>query len=181
MVLPWSAYAPQTPPLTDVDTPAWSEYISRMDRESIIVRCPQCGAKNRIPANRWGDNKAVCGRCKSPLPPSGLFPDRPVSISDDTFAGEVLGFEGPVLVEFFSPRCGHCQRLAPVLDELASVYAGRVKFATLNIDQGHMIASQQGVDGTPTLFFYKRGRLVDRVVGAVPRPELVRHLDSLTS
>jgi thioredoxin-like negative regulator of GroEL len=44
-----------------------------------------------------------------------------------------------------------------------------------------MIASQQGVDGTPTLFFYKRGRLVDRVVGAVPRPELVRHLDSLTS
>ena len=86
-----------------------------------------------------------------------------------------------MLVEFFSPRCGHCQRLAPVLDELALVYAGRVKFVALNIDQSHMIASQQGVNGTPTLFFYKRGRLVDRVVGAVPRPELVRHLDSLTS
>ncbi len=152
-----------------------------MDAESIIVRCPQCGAKNRIPARRWGDNRAVCGRCKSPLPPSRLFPDRPVPISDGTFAGEVLGFEGPVLVEFFSPRCGHCQRLAPVLEELASVYAGRVKFVTLNIDQDHMIASQQGVNGTPTLLFYKRGRLVDRVVGAVPRPELVRHLDSLTT
>ncbi len=152
-----------------------------MDGESIIVHCPQCGAKNRIPANRWGDNRAVCGRCKSSLPPSRLFPDRPVSISDHAFAKEVLGFEGPVLVEFFSPRCGHCQRLVPVLDELASVYAGRVKFVRLNIDQNSMIASQQGVNGTPTLFFYNRGRLVDRVVGAVPRSELVRHLDSLTS
>jgi thioredoxin-like negative regulator of GroEL len=152
-----------------------------MEGESIVVRCPQCGAKNRIPAHRWGDKRAVCGRCKSPLPPSRLFPDRQVSISDGAFASEVLGFEGPVLVEFFSPRCGHCLRLAPVLDELASAYAGRVKFVTLNIDQNHMIASEQGVNGTPTLFFYNRGRLADRVVGALPRPELVRHLDSLTN
>lgn len=121
----------------------------------------------------------MCGRCKSPLPPSRLYPDRPVPISDGTFAGEVLGFEGPVLVEFFSPRCGHCQRLAPVLEELASVYAGRVKFVTLNIDQDHMIASQQGVNGTPTFVFYRRGRLVDRVVGALPKSELARRLDSL--
>jgi thioredoxin len=121
----------------------------------------------------------VCGRCKSPLPPSRLFPGRPVSISDSAFASEVLGFEGAVLVEFLSPRCGHCQRLAPVLDELASVYAGRVKFVTLNIDRDHMIASQQGINGTPTILFYKRGKLVDRVVGALPRPELVRHLDNL--
>ncbi len=145
------------------------------------MRCPQCGAKNRIPRDRWGDTRAVCGRCKAGLPPSRLFPDRPVPISDHAFAKEVLGFEGPVLVEFTSPRCGHCVRLAPVLEELASVYAGRVKFATLNIDHDHLIASQQGVNGTPTLFFYNRGRLVDRVVGAVPRPEMVRHLDSLIS
>ena len=150
-----------------------------MAAESIIVSCPHCGAKNRLPANRWGDGRAVCGRCKSPLPPSRLYPDRPVRITDNTFAGEVLGFEGPVLVEFFSPRCGHCQRLAPVLYDLASAYAGKVKFVTLDIDQDHMIASQQGVNGTPTLFFYNRGRLVDRVVGAVPREELVRHLEGL--
>jgi thioredoxin 2 len=150
-----------------------------MNGENIIVRCPLCGARNRVPAARWGDNKAVCGRCKSRLPPSRLFPDRPVYISDDSFDREVLGFEGPVMVEFFSPRCGHCQRLAPVVDELASVYAGRVKIVLLNIDQDHRVASLQGVNGTPTLFFYNRGKLVDRVVGALPKSELIRHLDSL--
>ncbi len=69
--------------------------------------------------------------------------------------------------------------MAPVLDELASEYAGRVKFAILNMDHDQQIAAQNGVNGTPTLFFYKQGRLVDRVVGAVPRPELQRRLDAL--
>ncbi len=150
-----------------------------MDSESIIVRCPHCGARNRIPLARWGDRGAVCGRCKSALPPSRLFPDRPLSITDNSFEREVLGFEGPVMVEFFSPRCGHCLRLAPILNELASVYAGRVKFVLLNIDQEQKIASQQGVNGTPTLVFYNRGKLVDRVVGAPPKDELVRQVENL--
>jgi thioredoxin 2 len=68
-----------------------------------VVRCPYCGAKNRIPAARWGDERAVCGRCKSPLRLSLLFPDRPVLISDATFGEEVLSFPGAVLMEFFSP------------------------------------------------------------------------------
>ena len=123
----------------------------------------------------------MCGRCKSPLPLSGLFPDAPVPLADRTFSKEVLSFPGPILVEFFAPWCGHCQRLAPVLSELASVYAGRVKIGTLNIDENRLIASQNGVDGTPTLFFYNRGRLVEKVVGALSRPELVRHLDGLVA
>lgn len=145
------------------------------------MRCPSCGARNRIPADRWGDERAVCGRCKSPMRPTVLFPERTVPISDSTFAGEVLAFEGPVLVEFFSPRCGHCIRLAPVLEELASEYAGRVKFVTLDIERNQMIASRQNVDGTPTLFLYKRGKLVDRVVGALPKQELARHLDGIAA
>jgi thioredoxin-like negative regulator of GroEL len=71
--------------------------------------------------------------------------------------------------------------LAPVLDELATVYAGRVKFALVNIDQNRLTQSQYGVDATPTLLFFRRGRLVDRVVGALPRPDLTRHLDSLAA
>jgi thioredoxin-like negative regulator of GroEL len=58
-------------------------------------------------------------------------------------------------------------------------YAGRVKFAVMNLDQNRLIASQNGVNGTPTLFFYKEGRLVVRVVGAVPRDEIARRLDAL--
>lgn len=151
-----------------------------MNDAPIIVTCPRCGARNRIPPQRWGDDRAVCGRCKSSLSPSRLFPDRPVFISDGTFDREVSGFPGPVLLEFFSPRCGHCQKLAPVLDELAREYAGRVKFAMLDLDQNRLVASQNGVNGTPTLFFYKEGRVVDRVVGAVPKAEIARHLDALS-
>jgi len=70
----------------------------------LIVRCPKCGTRNRIPAARWGDDRAVCGRCKTPLTLSRLFPDSPVPISDGTFGKEVLSFPGPVVLEFFSPR-----------------------------------------------------------------------------
>jgi len=71
--------------------------------------------------------------------------------------------------------------LAPVLDDLATVYAGRVKFVLVNIDQNRLTQSQYGVDATPTLLFFRRGRLVDRVVGALPRHDLTRHLDSLAA
>ena len=121
----------------------------------------------------------MCGRCKSSLPFASLFPDHPVSATDATFAREVLDFHGPVLVEFYSPYCVHCQRLAPVLEELASAYAGRVKFVLVNIDLNRMTQSHYGVNGTPTLIFFKKGRLVDRAVGALPRTDLARRLDSL--
>lgn len=73
-----------------------------MNTDSFIVVCPACGAKNRIPRERWGD-AAVCGKCKSPLPLTGIYPDRPVDVSDRTFKREVLDFRGPVLVEFYAP------------------------------------------------------------------------------
>ena len=162
-----------------IDTGSTDEYISPMDTDNaVIARCPACGAKNRVPISRWGDPKSVCGKCKAPLRPAALFPDRPVRISDAVFAREVLDFEGPVLAEFFSPHCGHCVRLAPVIDELAATYAGRVKFVLIDIEHERTIAAQQSIEGTPTILFYKRGRLVDRVVGALPKEELARRIDS---
>ena len=152
-----------------------------MASDFLIARCPHCGAKNRIPAGRWGDDRAVCGRCKSTLPFSSLFPDHPVYVTDGAFPREVLGFRGAVLVEFYSPVCGHCQRMAPIIEEVASAYAGRVKFVLLNIDQNRHTPSQYGVNGTPTFFFYKAGRLVDRVVGALPKSDLTKRLDSLVA
>jgi hypothetical protein len=74
-----------------------------MASDSLIVRCPLCGTKNRVPAQRWGDTAAVCGKCKAQMSPATLYPDRPVLISDGTFGREVLDFQGPVLVEFFAP------------------------------------------------------------------------------
>jgi len=71
--------------------------------------------------------------------------------------------------------------MAPIIEEVASAYAGRVKFVLLNIDQNRHTPSQYGVNGTPTFFFYKAGRLVDRVVGALPKSDLTKRLDSLVA
>ncbi len=73
-----------------------------MTSDAIIVRCPRCGARNRVPARRWAE-KAVCGKCKTSMDLSHLFPDHPIEVSDATYAREVLNFPGPVLAEFYSP------------------------------------------------------------------------------
>ena len=149
-----------------------------MNAESWIVLCPRCGAKNRIPQDRRED-RAVCGKCRAPLPSSAPFPDHAVEVSDRTFQNEVLDFPGPVLLEFFAPWCGHCQRLSPVLDQLASEYAGRVKVAKLNIDANSSTPSKYGVNGVPTMLFFKGGQPVNRLVGAQPKREIERQLNSI--
>jgi thioredoxin 1 len=69
--------------------------------------------------------------------------------------------------------------MAPVLDELAYDYAGRVKFAVLSVDENHAVASQYGVRGVPALYFYRRGKVMDQTAGAVPKEEVVSRLQSL--
>jgi thioredoxin 2 len=149
-----------------------------MNSESAIILCAQCGTKNRIPKDRWGE-RAVCGKCRTPLPFPSPFPDHPIEVSDRTFQKEVLDFPGPVLLEFFAPWCGHCQRLSPVLDQVASAYAGRVKIAKLNIDENSLTPSQYSVRGVPTMLFFKGGKPVNRLMGEQPRGEIERNLMAL--
>ena len=149
-----------------------------MGSDNLIVICPRCGAKNCLPESRWED-RAICGKCRAPLPFSSPFPDHAVEVFDGTFQKEVLDFPGPVLLEFFAPWCGHCQKLSPVLDELTSEYAGRVKIAKLNVDQNTRTTSEYGIRGTPSLYFFKRGKLVDQVSGALPKEEIERRLMSI--
>jgi thioredoxin 2 len=149
-----------------------------MSPENFVVICPRCRAKNRIPRERWGD-RTTCGKCHTPLPSSAAYPERTVEVFDWNFKSEVLDFPGPVVVEFFAPWCGYCQRLAPVIEEVGREYAGRVKVALLNIDLNGKTASEYGIQSTPTLFFYKKGRLTGRVQGALPKEEIERHVNSL--
>jgi thioredoxin 2 len=146
--------------------------------DSLIVACTRCGAKNRIPKERLGE-PARCGKCHSPLSPGPSFPDRAEEVSDGLFQREVLDFPGPVLVEFHAPWCGYCKMLSPVLDQLAAEYAGRVKIAKLNVDQNPQTASRYGIRSTPALFFFKNGNIRDQVLGAVPKAEIERRLNSI--
>ncbi|MCD6298449.1 MAG: thioredoxin TrxC [Deltaproteobacteria bacterium] len=145
-----------------------------MDQESIIVRCANCGAKNRIPKERLGEGP-ICGKCKAPLKVA-TSPAIPVDVTDQTFSQEVLSFPGPVLVDCWAPWCGPCRMVAPVLEQLASEYAGRLKIAKLNVDENPATASQYGIQSIPTMLLFKNGNQVNSLVGALPKPEIERHL-----
>ncbi len=149
-----------------------------MSSDSLIIPCSRCGAKNRVPKERL-EEKAMCGKCRAPLAAVNLFPDRAVDVTDGTFSGEIGDFPGPVLLEFHAPWCGYCKMLSPVLDQLAAEYAGRVKIAKMNVDENPRTASQYGIRSTPALFFFKNGNIRDQVLGAVPKAEIERRLNSI--
>jgi len=149
-----------------------------MSRENFIVKCAQCDAKNRIPVSRRQE-RAVCGKCRHPLSLNGGYPDYAVPITDETFHREVLGFPGAVMVFVWAPWCGHCRRLAPVIDQLASEYAGKIKLVKILQDQNPITTSRYQVQGVPNLLFFKTGKLVNQVVGALPKEELERQFRAL--
>lgn len=122
--------------------------------------------------------RPICGRCKEPLKVSGAEPS-PVNVNDQTFNHEVLSHYGPVLVDCWAPWCGPCRMVAPVLDQLASEYAGRLKIAKLNTDENPITASQYGIQGIPTMLLFKNGQLRGQIVGAQPKEAIERQIQPL--
>ena len=90
----------------------------------------------------------------------------PIEVDDAGFEQDVLQADTPVVVDFWAPWCGPCRMVAPILDDLASKYAGRVTIAKVNTDENSQWAMKYGVQGIPTMLFVKDGKEVDRVVGA---------------
>ncbi|MEM9807463.1 MAG: thioredoxin [Cyanobacteria bacterium P01_D01_bin.56] len=99
------------------------------------------------------------------------------TVSDDAFKTDVLGSDVPVLVDFWAPWCGPCRMVAPVVDEVAAKYEGRVKVLKLNVDDNPNSASEYGVRSIPTLLIFKDGKVADTVVGAVPASTLSSTLE----
>jgi len=148
-----------------------------MNQENVIIKCQSCGAKNRVPKTKMNE-RPICGRCKAPLN-RGEYHDQPVSVTDDTFQQEVLSCHGAVLLDCWAPWCGPCRSVAPVLDQLASEYAGRLKIAKLNVDENPGTASRYQIQSIPTMLFFKNGQLINRIVGALPRLEIERQLSAI--
>jgi thioredoxin 1 len=103
---------------------------------------------------------------------------KPVQVTDATFSQEVLQSKLPVLVDFWAEWCGPCKLIAPIVEELATEYNGRVKFAKLDVDSNPATAMNYGIRGIPTLLLFRGGRPVDQVVGAVPKGMLRKRLES---
>ena len=104
--------------------------------------------------------------------------DKIVQLTDDTFEQEVINSDVPVLVDYWAEWCGPCKMIAPVLDEIADDYAGRVKIGKLNIDDNPNTPPRYGIRGIPTLMLFKGGEVEATKVGAVSKSQLTAFIDS---
>jgi thioredoxin 2 len=128
---------------------------------TAIVTCGACGQRNRAALDKPG--AAVCGRCKRNL---GL--GRVAEVTDATFRREVVESALPVLLDCWAPWCAPCRAVAPVIEDLATQLAGRVKFAKLNTDENQDVASRFNISSIPTLLLVRDGEVFGRIVGAQP-------------
>lgn len=145
-----------------------------------VVACPNCGAKNRVDENAAERLQPVCGKCGAALDlTAGATADegKPRTVTDNTFAQEVLGVRGiPVLLDCWAEWCGPCRMIAPVLDELAAESNGRYRITKLNVDENPRTSAEFNIRSIPTMLIFKDGALVDRIVGAQPKAAIAARL-----
>ena len=144
---------------------------------SMIARCDSCSTQNRIPEKKQ-HLAPRCGKC------GHLLDMRkhavPVQLGDEDLQGFLEGCRLPVMVDFYSPGCGPCRTLAPVIDTLARRFAGEVVVAKLDTSRHGRSASLYGIRGVPTLLFFKESKIVDQIVGAPAESQLMAKLKSLS-
>jgi thioredoxin 1 len=99
-------------------------------------------------------------------------------VTDDTFEPEVLNSEVPVLVDYWAEWCGPCKSIAPILDEVAKEYGGRLKVAKINVDENQLVPAKFGIRGIPTLMIFRNGNVEATRVGALSKSQLTAFLDS---
>jgi thioredoxin 2 len=139
--------------------------------DTTLIRCTHCGASNRVPQDKLAQGLTPkCGQCKAPLAAG------PVTVTDASFAAEVERSPLPVLVDAWAPWCGPCRIVGPIVDELATELAGKVRVAKLNVDDNPGTAARFDVRSIPTLLVMVNGREVDRIVGALPKAAIQQRL-----
>lgn len=101
---------------------------------------------------------------------------KPVEVNDSNFQNEVVNSQTPVLVDFWATWCGPCKMIAPIVEELAKEYDGRLKIGKLDVDANPAVSMQYGIRSIPTLLIFKGGMVVEQIVGAMPKRQLVDKL-----
>lgn len=102
-----------------------------------------------------------------------------IEFTDGNFEGEVLKSDKPCLVDFWAEWCGPCLMVHPILEEIAKEYAGKLKVGKLNVDQNSQTAAKYGIMSIPSLLIFNGGKVVDQIVGAVPKRHFVEKLDKI--
>lgn len=147
-----------------------------------IYTCPKCGARNRVDERAASERQPVCGHCGEKLSDNGATggDNKPQVVTDASFVREVLNASSnrTILVDCWAAWCGPCRMIAPVLDELAAESRGRYKIAKLNVDENPRTAAQFNIRSIPTLLIFKNGKVVDQIVGVVPKQAIASRLAS---
>ena len=150
-----------------------------------VVVCTKCGTKNRVDAGHVAGHIAKCGKCgrelELPADAAQVTQDKPLQnkpliVTDESFQREVLNNPGLVLLDCWAPWCGPCRMVGPIMEQLAAESNGRYRIAKLNVDDNQRTAAQFQIQSIPTMLIFKGGKLVDRLIGAQPKPAIAGKL-----
>ena len=143
---------------------------------TVIVSCSSCSKKNRIPADKQ-HLLPKCGHCKATI--SIKNQAVPVELGDRDFHDFVKQAPLPVMVDFFSPTCGPCQMMSPIVDTMARQYINKYIIAKVDTSKNQQIALFFNIRGVPSFLFFKNGSLIDQISGSVAQNVLEQKLGSL--